>query len=162
MLEIEQLYETYKQDIFRYLVSLTHDPALSEDLLSEIFVIAIRRIGTYRGDSSIKTWLFGIARNVWLQELRKKNKFIDEKSLLGAYMVEEPGQLVIEKEVISRINELLEAKDERSKEIIYMRAEGYSFLEIGNKLNISENSARVIEFRTRRWLKEQLIKEELR
>ena len=77
-------------------------------------------------------------------------------------MVEEPGQLVIEKEVISRINELLEAKDERSKEIIYMRAEGYSFLEIGNKLNISENSARVIEFRTRRWLKEQLIKEELR
>ena len=40
-----------------------------------------------------------------------------------------------------------------------MRAEGYAFAEIGKKLGISENSARVIEFRTKRWLKEKLLEE---
>ncbi len=159
MLEIEQLYQMYKEDVFRYLVSLTHNPALSEDLLSEIFVIAIRRIGTYRGDASIKTWLFGIARNVWLQQLRRQNKDIDSSALFEIYVTDGIEQAFIDKEIINRINELLGEKDERTKQIIYMRAEGYAFAEIGKKLGISENSARVIEFRTKRWLKEKLLEE---
>ncbi|ADZ85867.1 MULTISPECIES: RNA polymerase sigma factor [Cellulosilyticum] len=159
MLEIEQLYQMYKEDVFRYLVSLTHNPALSEDLLSEIFVIAIRRIGTYRGDASIKTWLFGIARNVWLQQLRRQNKDIDSSALFEIYVTDGIEQAFIDKEIIKRINELLGEKDERTKQIIYMRAEGYAFAEIGKKLGISENSARVIEFRTKRWLKEKLLEE---
>ncbi len=159
MLEIEQLYQMYKEDVFRYLVSLTHNPALSEDLLSEIFVIAIRRIGTYRGDASIKTWLFGIARNVWLQQLRRQNKDIDSSALFEIYVTDGIEQAFIDKEIIKRINGLLGEKDERTKQIIYMRAEGYAFAEIGKKLGISENSARVIEFRTKRWLKEKLLEE---
>ena len=159
MLEIEQLYQMYKEDVFRYLVSLTHNPALSEDLLSEIFVIAIRRIGTYRGDASIKTWLFGIARNVWLQQLRRQNKDIDSSALFEIYVTDGIEQAFIDKEIIKRINELLGEKDERTKQIIYMRAEGYAFAEIGKKLGISENSARVIEFRTKRWLEEKLLEE---
>ncbi|WP_410495721.1 sigma-70 family RNA polymerase sigma factor [Cellulosilyticum sp. ST5] len=159
MLEIEQLYQMYKEDVFRYLVSLTHNPALSEDLLSEIFVIAIRRIGTYRGDASIKTWLFGIARNVWLQQLRRQNKDIDSSALFEIYVTDGIEQAFIDKEIIKRINELLGEKDERTKQISYMRAEGYAFAEIGKKLGISENSARVIEFRTKRWLKEKLLEE---
>lgn len=159
MLEIEQLYQMYKEDVFRYLVSLTHNPALSEDLLSEIFVIAIRRIGTYRGDASIKTWLFGIARNVWLQQLRRQNKDIDSSALFEIYVTDGIEQAFIDKEIIKRINELLGEKDERTKQIIYMRSEGYAFAEIGKKLGISENSARVIEFRTKRWLKEKLLEE---
>lgn len=159
MLEIEQLYQMYKEDVFRYLVSLTHNPALSEDLLSEIFVIAIRRIGTYRGDASIKTWLFGIARNVWLQQLRRQNKDIDSSALFEIYVTDGIEQAFIDKEIIKRINELLGEKDERTKQIIYMRSEGYAFTEIGKKLGISENSARVIEFRTKRWLKEKLLEE---
>lgn len=161
MLEIEQLYQMYKEDVFRYLVSLTHNPALSEDLLSEIFVIAIRKIGTYRGDAPIKTWLFGIARNVWLQQLRGKDKAINSSTLFEIYVADGIEQALIDKEIIKRINELLGEKDERTKQIIYMRAEGYAFAEIGKALDISENSARVIEFRTKRWLREKLLEEGL-
>ncbi len=161
MLEIEQLYQMYKEDVFRYLVSLTHNPSLSEDLLSEIFVIAIRKIGTYRGDASIKTWLFGIARNVWLQQLRGKDKSINSSTLFEIYVTDGIEQALIDKEIIKRINELLGEKDERTKQIIYMRAEGYAFAEIGKALDISESSARVIEFRTKRWLREKLLEEGL-
>ena len=42
-----------------------------------------------------------------------------------------------------------------------MRMELYSYSEIADRLQISENSARVIEFRTRKWLKDILAKEGL-
>lgn len=68
MEEIEKLYMDYKDDVYRYLVSLTKNPDLSEDLLSETFVSAISSISNFKGQSSVKTWLFSIARNMWLQK----------------------------------------------------------------------------------------------
>ena len=64
--ELEELYRRYRTDLYRYLCHLTHDPAEAEDLLSETFLRALNRLHTYRGDCAVKTWLFGIARNIWL------------------------------------------------------------------------------------------------
>ena len=50
--ELEELYNTYRTDLYRYLCHLTHDPAEAEDLLSETFLRALRRLHTYRGDCS--------------------------------------------------------------------------------------------------------------
>ena len=47
--ELEELYNTYRTDLYRYLCHLTHDPAEAEDLLSETFLRALRRLHTYRG-----------------------------------------------------------------------------------------------------------------
>ena len=96
--ELEELYTLYRTDLYRYLCHLTHDPTEAEDILSETFLRAMRRLPTYRGDCAVKTWLFGIARN-------------------------------------------------------------YTYAEIAVQLHISESSARVIEHRTRSWLKEILTKE---
>lgn len=63
MLIIKKIYEEYKKDVFVYLVSLTNDTCLSEDLVSETFLSAIKSIHRFKGESSIKTWLFSIARN---------------------------------------------------------------------------------------------------
>ena len=71
---IEQLYEENHRELYNYLLRLTGDSLLSEDLLSETFLQAIRSIPSFRGDSSIKTWLFGVARNCWLQYLRKEDR----------------------------------------------------------------------------------------
>ena len=88
MNSIENLYLEYKKDVFNYLLSLTHDPALSEDLLSETFVKAIYSIGGFKGNSSIKTWLFGIARNLWLQNLRKYRVTVEYSDLLEVYVTD--------------------------------------------------------------------------
>ena len=45
--ELEELYNTYRTDLYRYLCHLTHDPAEAEDLLSETFLRALRRLHTY-------------------------------------------------------------------------------------------------------------------
>ena len=161
MKQIEKLYFEYKQDIYNYLLSLTHDPALSEDLLSETFVKAIFSVGNFKGNSSIKTWLFGIARHLWLQNLRKDKPMVEYSDLLDVCVTDSTFDSVITKQIADKVYELLKTKDERTQKIISMRINGISYYEISEKIGISENSARVIDFRIKKWLKSVLEREEL-
>lgn len=107
---IERFYRQYRDDVYRYLLGLARDPNLAEDLLSETFLEALRALPAFRGESTAKTWLFGIARNVWLRQLQKGRAHAP-------------------------------------------------YAEIAGRLQISEASARVIDFRTKRWLRAALEKE---
>src|SRR5690606_19625566 len=131
----------------------------SEDLMSETFVRAISAIGNFKGKSSVKTWLFAIARNLWLESLRKQKQTIEFTDLLGLYVSDHLDERLMTKEIAKRIHNLLLEKDERTRQVVYVRVEGDSFLEIAQELNITENSARVIDFRTKKWLKTVLEKE---
>ena len=142
--ELEELYNAYRTDLYRYLCHLTHDPAEAEDLLSETFLRALRRLHTYRGDCAVKTWLFGIAHNVWLESLRKRRPTVSADDLLETYLTDDT---------------LPDHTDNRARRVVQLRAQGYSYAEIAARLGISESSARVIEHRTRTWLKQQLAKE---
>ncbi|WP_313757319.1 RNA polymerase sigma factor [Tissierella sp.] len=159
MREIEKLYRLYKDDIYRYLLSLTHNSDLSEDLLSETFINAIKTIVNFKGHSSIKTWLFSIARNLWLQNIRKEKTMVEYNELLELYVADTIDEKLITKEAANRIRNLLLEKDNRTQKIINMRLEGYSFIEIAEEVKISESSARVIDFRTKKWIKSVLEKE---
>lgn len=161
MKEIEKFYKEYKQDVYGYLLSLTNNPTLSEDLLQETFIKSISSISNFKGNSSVKTWLFGIARHLWLQSLRKEKSTLEYSDLLGLYVRDSIAEGVIAKEVADKINLLLSEKDERTQRVIHMRVEGISYKEISEKVGISENSARVIDFRIKRWLKSALEKEGL-
>lgn len=151
----------YKTDVYYYLISLTHDATLSEDLLSETFLKAIYCLPTFKNNSSIKTWLFGIARNLWLQHLRSLKPQVEYNDLLGLYVSETIEDQFMTKQATHRIAELLNSKEERTRKIIAMRVDGLSYSEISQKLAISESSARVIEFRTKKWLKSTLEQEGL-
>jgi len=159
--QIEKLYLEYKQDIYNYLVSITHNSTLSEDLLSETFVRAIYSIGQFRGDSSVKTWLFGIARHMWLQKLRRDKPTVEYSELLEIYVSDSILDSCITRQIADRVRELLETKEEKIQRIVNMRIWGISYQEISEEVGISENSARVIDFRTKKWLKSILEKEEL-
>ncbi len=143
--ELEELYRRYRMDLYRYLCFLTHDPVQAEDLLSETFVRVIKRLPTFRGECEVKTWLFGIARNIWLESLRRRHQSVSLDDLMERY--------------IRRVQALLQQKDERTRSVVYLRAQGYSYQEIAQKLQITEASARVVEHRTRAWLKATLQKE---
>ncbi len=160
MKQIEKLYELYKQDLYFYLLSLTHNPTLSEDLLSETFVQAITSLSSFKGQSSVKTWLFSIARNMWLRHLRKEKPTVEYNDLLEIYVSNSLEKTVITNETANRIIKLLSEKDERTQKIVSLRVEGYSYSAIANELGLSEGSARVIDFRTKKWIKAILEKEE--
>ncbi len=159
MKEIEELYMLYKRDIYQYLLSLTRHPSLAEDLLQETFVRAMTSVQQFSGRSTVKTWLFSIARNAWLETLRKREHALHPDAFMEQYLLTCIDEEVITNEVIAFVKELLLQKDERTQKITMMRAEGYSFAEIAAEVNVSESSARVIDYRTRKWLKRKLEEE---
>lgn len=157
---ITELYPQYQTDVYYYLLGLCHNQTTAEDLTSETFLAAIRALPTFRGESSPKTWLFSIARYQWFAHLRKEKK---EQSILERLELSEvtisPEDSVTMQAVTDRILALLDLERPKVKEVVLLRLEGYSFYEIGEQVGISENSARVMDFRTRKKLKDILEKE---
>ena len=143
MQEIEQIYTQCRQDVYRYLCSLTRDAALAEDLLSETFLRALTGLSGFRKGACVRTWLFSMARYV-------------EEGGPGAPPFETQ---VDARALAARAKELLQTRRPPAGEVLWLRAQGYSFAEIAQRCGVSESAARTLDFRTRHWLREQLQKE---
>ena len=158
---LAQLFEKYYIDVYTYLYSLCHDASLSEDLASDVFLEVVKSISSFRGQSDIKTWLFSIARHRWYSYLRKNSQQTKTEDLSEFIESNEktPEERYQDEELTNRIYALLDQEPERTRNIVVMRLEGYSFYEIGVKHGISENSARTIDFRAKIKIRQSLKKE---
>jgi len=160
---IEELFHLYYQDVYSYLYSICRDASLAEELPSDTFLQAIRTIAAFRGEADVKTWLFTIARRQWFAYLRRKKRRAPTEEL-SEWLID-GGQGVAEhterRALAQRAASLLQAEPERTRGIVSMRMQGYSFYEIGAKFGISENSARVIDFRAKAKIRNILKKEAL-
>ena len=85
MKDFEKLYYLHKEELYRYLFGLTHDPEQAGDLMQETFLQAMLGIGRFRQESSVRTWLFAIGRNLWLKEMRKRRETVEYDDLLETY-----------------------------------------------------------------------------
>ena len=158
---MDEIYRLYSAELFGYLITLTRSKADAEDLLSETFLRALTALSSFRSESSIRTWLYAIARNVWLEHLRKSRRATNIDDLLGVYVEDSVAEHAIASMAVQRVREYLSQADERTRSIVLMRSEGFSYSEIAERTGISASSARVIEHRTRKKLKELLSKEGL-
>jgi RNA polymerase sigma-70 factor, ECF subfamily len=70
-LAIERLVRTYQQDVYRMALSILEDPDDANDATQEVFVSALRALGSYREDASLKTWLFSITINICRSRLQR-------------------------------------------------------------------------------------------
>jgi len=159
---LAELFEKYYIDIYTYLYSLCQDASLSEDLASEVFLEVVKSISTFRGQSDIKTWLFTIARRRWYAYLRAKKHQVQTESIHDLFDTEALGSTDDRNEVEEIIRELLSAEPPLVRNIVQMRIDGYSYYEIAAKHKISENSARVVYFRSKSKIRKYLEKEGLK
>ena len=72
MTDFEQIYKDYFRDVFLYVRRLSGgDERLAEDITSEAFFRALRRIDSFRGDCDIRVWLCQIAKNCYYTHLKQ-------------------------------------------------------------------------------------------
>ena len=69
----ENIYRTYKEDVYRFICKLTnynHD--VTEELMAETFFQAFISFHRFKGKCEVKTWLCQIAKNVYSGYIRKE------------------------------------------------------------------------------------------
>ena len=73
---ITQLYKTYYYPLERYVVANSGNEMDAEDLIQEVMVAFVDLVsqGKYRGEASVKSFLYTLARNLWVTELRKRGE----------------------------------------------------------------------------------------
>ena len=67
-----RLYETHKQKVYAICLRITREKMEAEDCTQEAFMQCFLRIATFRGESSLSTWLYRLTVNVVLMRLRAK------------------------------------------------------------------------------------------
>ncbi len=69
---IDELYDLYADELYRYARFTLRDAHLAEDVVQEVFIRAIRAWNSFRGEASARTWLWHIARNYMRDVMRRK------------------------------------------------------------------------------------------
>jgi RNA polymerase sigma factor (sigma-70 family) len=160
MNDFEKIYNDYFKLVYKYLLFLTNNADISEDLAQETFYKAITKIHTFKNKSKISTWLCQIAKNLLLNEVRHNKKIdiiplSDNENLKNYYIVED--YIILNDEKRKLYNEI-EKLDKTTRLVILYRIHGnLSFKEIGDLFNKSENWARTTFFRGKENLKEGLL-----
>lgn len=72
--EIEEIYEKYYKDVYRFVLALSKNPHIAEDITQETFVKAIKAVDRFKGDCDIKVWLCQIAKNTYFTYAGKQNR----------------------------------------------------------------------------------------
>lgn len=158
---MEQVYKKYAQTVYGFLLSKTKDVHLAEELTQETFFRAIKSSKNYRGEGNVSTWLCGIAKNVFLEHLRKKKKWESLEAMEEAQASEATAVASAEEEVFGQWDQVeilkaLHKLKDPMREVMYLRLSGnLSFAQIGEIMDKSENWARVTFYRG----KEKLLKE---
>jgi RNA polymerase sigma-70 factor (ECF subfamily) len=68
------LFERYHAGLFRYYLRMTGNRAWSEDLVQEVFYRVLKSRGTYWEDAPFATWLYRIARNLYLDQIKRRKR----------------------------------------------------------------------------------------
>lgn len=157
MQNIEKIYKEYSIIVKKYLFCLTHDNDIAEELTQETFYRAMKKIHTFKGECKISVWLCQIAKNLWLDELkkRKSTEIMMEKISPFSSLFETAEDIVVRNEEKNILYQQLQKLDNISKEVTYLRIYGnLSFKEIATILNKTEAWARIIFYRSKQKLKE--------
>ena len=133
---IEALLERYQGRVFRFGLHMCGDAEDARDVLQETLLAAARNIGEFRGDASISTWLYTIARSFCVKK-RRRSKFAptEEVSLeaVGDLVSSSPGpeELAGRDEIKQALVDALEALDAPAREVMILRdIEGLTAAEV--------------------------------
>lgn len=156
MTEFEQVYAEQYPVVYKYALSLCRDPAMAEDLAQEAFVKAMEHMDRFDGKCQLYVWICQIAKNTYYSYLRKqkhtaRGDWAPEPAEAG------PEEALLDRETAGQIRELFHQLPEPYREVFSLRVfGGLSFGQIGGLFGKTDSWARLIFFRAKQRIKEDL------
>ena len=164
------LVDKYKQPVMNFVFRSLRDEIEAEDLAQNVFLQAWKSRGRYRQTAKFSTWLFTIARNLCLNEIRRRSRHPAE-SIEEAHAEHEdlprqqyedksqiaPPDKLLHGELAQKIEEALaELPEAQRTAILLCRQDELSYEEIAEVLDCSLSATKSLIHRGRETLKEKL------
>ena len=162
----EALVSRYQQPVYNLVYRLMEDPSDACDVVQEVFLKVFRNVGTFRGSSSLKTWIYRIAVTKSLDEIKKSRRRKRISSLGRIFHLNRTPDIasdqyadtpLIEKEnrqiLYAAMNKL---PDNQRVALTLSKIEGYNNRDIADLLNLSITAVEMLIHRGRKKLAGEL------
>lgn len=159
---LEELYQRYGAEIFRYLYAMCRDRLLAEDVMQDAFCRALISLPTSHVNA--RAWLYMVGRNLLINEMKKRKRELCSDDMesrdvqrrkYGEGIADgDPEEQAIRKEENSMLQEALLSLDERKREILILNYfERFTLKEAAVIMGISYENARILSMRAKRELR---------
>lgn len=162
--KLEDLMARHGQDVWNYAHFITKNRSMADDITQDVFIQAYHHVTSFRGESSLKTWLLKITRNISYNYLR--SAFI--RRVLLVEVVKTSGfdasaeQAFIEQEAANVVWRQVYQLPTKYREVLLLHARHeLGINEMAQILNIPEGTVKSRLFTARKRLSALLAKEEL-
>lgn len=152
-----ELFERYQTPLFQFHLRMTGHRQLSEDLVQEVFLRVLRYRHTYQPGAPFNTWVYRIARNVRMDNFRRKNP--ERQPDVGFQMAPDRRALPDEREQTRQEEALVRAAlarldDDKREVLLLSRFHDLKYEQIGQLLDIPAGTVKARVFRAVRELRE--------
>lgn len=157
MKDFDEIYHLYFDDVYKYVLTLSRNDTIAEEITQETFFKALKNIEHFNGSCKIYVWLCQIAKNTYFTfyQKEKKNSKKSVTDFEEAYNFEVK---LIDKEEAFSIHKVLHSMDEPYKEVFTLRTFGeLSFSKIGELFGKTDVWARVTYHRAKIKIQEELL-----
>lgn len=172
-LTFDEIFERYSSMVYGLAVHILGDREEALDVSQEVFLIVYRKLGSFRGESSLKTWIYCIAANRsanrfrWWNRLRRRGTISLEEHLAKGpererpsewhSAIDSPERALLIREEQEKIQRLLMQLPVQQRIAVVMRdIEGLSYEEIAEAMQISLGTVKSRIARGRETLKRYL------
>jgi len=142
-LEFEAIARQYSGMLYRHIQRMVGNREDAQDILQDVLLLIFRKLHTFRGDASMKTWVFRIASNRAIdfirQSRRRPTEALDEKLSVN----DSPLAFTQRQAQIDALDHALEQLPTEQRQIVILKEiNGLTFREIAEIVQIPENTAK--------------------
>ncbi|MGE7674294.1 RNA polymerase sigma factor [Lysinibacillus sp. NPDC094403] len=164
MEDLNEIYKSYADEVKRFLICLTTNVDLAEELTQETFYQAVKSIDRYNGECKMSVWLCQIAKHTYYNHLKreKRNSHVSVEQMMEMGLdvpsnAELPDVQLSKRNTFISLHREVHLLKEPYREIFLLRnSVNLSFKEIGEIFDKSENWARVTYYRAKLKLVERI------
>ena len=150
------LFARYQSPLFNFYCKMTGDRTVSEDLVQDVFYRILKYRGTYQAGTPFRTWMYHIARNARIDQVKKQRPNKEEEwrpEMSPAITPNDPVQAKREQELLHRA--LMQLPEDKREVLVLSRYQNLKYEQISQILGCEVNTVKQRVFRAVKALSEK-------
>ena len=157
MTDFDEIYREYFSDVYKYVLSLSRNEAIAEEVTQETFFKAMRHIDQFNGTCKLYVWLCQIAKNTYFSFYQKQKRTVSDMGIDFSDTAPDIETDYLEKDAARRLHVWLHNLEEPYKEVFTLRVFGeLPFSQIGELFGKTDSWARLVFYRAKKQLQEAM------